>query len=155
MAFPYSDNYDAYQVLKTFAALPAAGAYDTPREVSIVEFISLFLFLTYEDGGGTGGAVDLLVEYSPHANDADAPANTAVWYRATAVSVATITPGTSATETVQDKVTTFTPTSTDPEGIIIELIGYAQQAQRLRVSVAESGDTAAPGNCALILLANK
>lgn len=148
----YSEDYDPYQVLKVFEALPAAGAFDTPREIAIVDFSEFALFLSYEDGGGTGGSVDVRIELSPHTSDAVAPANTAVWYTLTETAVATITPGTSAAVTVQDQITTFTPTTTSTEGVVITSSDVLQ-AQRLRISVAESGDIANPGNCSLILLA--
>ena len=57
---PISTTYLDKQTLKISAALPAAGAWDTPVPVFCPGFKSVTLFVKYTRGGAAG-AVDLKI----------------------------------------------------------------------------------------------
>ena len=144
---PYNINM-APTVNRVFAALPAAGAYDTPVESFIIGSVQATICGEYTEGVA-GGSVRLNAEVSPYGDDVAAPALS--WFPVTAYGQVAVVAGNLTASLLEPEVWTFDPVTVAREGFILTFDIPASMA-RVRVAVAELGQVGTPGSCGLIML---
>jgi len=135
--------------LRAPAALEAAGAYDTPVEVSVAGFTFITLFFQYIQGAAAQlpGAFTFIIESSPFAID---PGIFTEWYRSALYEGGNLAAGVDTASNIQREDITYQATGAVVETFTYGPIGIEGNIERIRISVCESGDVAEPGTLGLI-----
>lgn len=137
---------ETLQTARAFAALPAAGAWDTtPTTLTIAGAQAVMLHLSYTRGGA-GGAVDYQVQVSPYSIAALVPAGAAQWIAAAEYLAGTLAAGADTASNIQREYVTYEATGAAQEAWAFGPIITSGQIERLRVVARESGAVATPGS---------
>ena len=132
------------QTARVSAALPAAGAWDTPTELFISEAEQLTVFLTYTRGG-VGGAFDWQMETSPYSVVGLVPAGAQEWGDPSVYAVGALVAGTEVQSFTQEEHITYTAEGAAAEMHAFGPIQLGGTAERLRIRCRESGAVGTPG----------
>ena len=148
---PGSDQYPGIgstaQLLRAYAALEAAGAYDTAVAVNTVGMSRVTLWGEYTRGAA-GGAVDLLLEVSPW-QAVNAPAGAvSEWYPMGMLELEGVAAGVDATNLIQRGIITYTSIDATRDSFTIDL-SLPSYIERIRISARESGVVGTPGSFGL------
>jgi len=148
---PGSDQYPGIgstaQLLRAYAALEAAGAYDTAVAVNTVGMSRVTLWGEYTRGAANG-AVDLLIEISPW-QAVNAPGGAvSEWYPMGMLELDGVAAGVDATNLIQRGIITYTSIDATRDSFTIDL-SLPSYIERIRVSVRESGVVGTPGSFGL------
>lgn len=133
----------AAQVLRTRAALPAAGAYDAaPIELPCREWDFATLFFDYERGGAAG-AFDFMIEVSPFPTDRGG--SEIDWYQLPVYFGGVVVAG-QVTSNIRREEINYTPAGATQDAFPYGPIEFQGTISRIRVPAQESGNLAAPGD---------
>ena len=136
--------------LKAPAALPAAGAFDVPIEFSVAGFTFITLFFEYvEDAQATDGALVFKIECSPFALDQTVYAD---WYQSALYEAGNLAVNNDTDSAIQREQITYGATGGNPEQFVYGPIAIQGNIERMRISVAEVGDTNNPGIASIIAM---
>lgn len=137
------------QIAKAWAALEAAGAWDTPTEMICAGMSSVMLYLRYTRAA-VGGDMQYRVVLSPYAADAIATADTATWARATVFSSGVVVSGGDTLSNLQRGETEYGSSAAAAEDFVYGPIDLGNTVERIRVSCRESGVIGTPGSCSIV-----
>jgi len=140
----------ALQVAKISAALPGAGAWDTPLELFCSSAESESLFFTYTRGGAAG-AFDFQIFVSPYSVAANVPAGAQEWLAMSLYNAAAIVVGADAQSREQREYITYQATGAAVEAFVYGTLTLGGTYERIRVRARESGNVGAPGTLAITL----
>lgn len=131
-----------FQVARTSAVLPAAGAYDTsPTELMCAGFESAVFYFSYTRGDALGSFA-FKIEVSPHASDSATYDN---WFQLALYEADSIVAGTDEQALIQREEILYTPTSANEERFVYGSVNLGGGIQRVRVSAKEVGTVGKPG----------
>jgi len=155
MPFP-TPNVSNLLVARAYGVLAAAGAWDAaPVEWSSLYYDRLTLFLEYDAAaGGPAGRVDVQVQYSPYAVDAQVPAGQSEWFDMSAYAVGAVAGGADTTSLLQANYFQFDPVGANLEAVTLGLDILAGTV-RFRVRARESGAVGAPGSCGVTVVLSR
>jgi hypothetical protein len=137
MEHPISGTYLDQQVAKIAAALPAAGAWDTPIDLACPGFSRVTLYLTYTRGGAAG-ACDFKIEVSPESSGTN-------WHQTSQYAPAVLAAGADSQSREQREYITYQATAAGAELFVFGPVELDGTVERLRVTCRESGNVGAPG----------
>lgn len=148
--YPHPVGFQNPEVMRVWAALPAANAWDaTPLVVPCAGAWWVRLYFTYQRPGELPGSLDYYYDQSPFSADALAPNE--VWFHQTIYAAGDVTPCVLANSSVQQEIVTYCPTSQNTETFISPPIHLAGCIERLRVFCRQQpGSGVAPGNAEVI-----
>ncbi len=135
--------------LRASAALPAAGAWDTPTASFCSSARTALLSFTYTRGAA-GGAFDFQIQTSIFSIAANVPAGAGEWQTETLYDAGAVAAGVDSQSRLQREYQTYQATGAAAETFIfgpVEIDG----AERIRVTVRESGVVGTPGTLALVM----
>ena len=137
--------------VRASAALPAAGAWDTPTVCVCAGADTMRLQFSYTRGAA-GGAFDFQVETSIYAVAANVPAGAGEWANPSVESVGVVAAGIDTQSLIQDGYDTFTSTGAAIDTFTYGPIHLNGTIERYRVTVRESasGIIATPGTLAIV-----
>lgn len=140
---PYPLGWRNPVVMKASAALPAAGAWDTPTVQSIFGTRGLTLSFTYTPGAA-GGAFDYQIELSPYSMAALVPTGAAEWITEGIYAAGIVAAGVDTQSREQREFQTYQATGVAAEDYQMD---YELQApyERIRIRTRESGVAGTPG----------
>ena len=125
-------------VLRTWAALPAAGAWDATPTVAVVQgFWWARLYFAYQRSHDTLGTLDYYYDLSPFYADAGAEDSDQAWYHGTLYAAGKMTPCQIQHSMVQQEYISYCSTSADVETFISPPIHLGGCIERLRVFCRE------------------
>jgi hypothetical protein len=142
MTHPVSTTYLDQQVAKVSAALPGAGAYDTPLALHCPGFDFVTFYCSYLRGG-VGGSVRCRLEVCP--DQAAAPA----WTQQSLYAAAAVAAGADASSLEQRETILYTSTSANAELFVVGPVALKGTVERLRMACAEVGAVATPGTMSI------
>ena len=147
---PYPSGVSNPATLRTWAALPAANAWDAnPLMIPCPTFWWLRLYVTYQRAEGMGGSLDYYYDLSPFSADALAPNE--AWFHGTMYAAGDVTPCVLTQSSVQQEYITYCPTGEDAETFISPPIHLAGCVERIRVFCRQHpGSGLTPGNAEII-----
>ena len=145
---PISDTYLDVQTAKASAALPAAGAWDTPTAMLCPGFDAMTLAVTYTRGGAAG-AVDLAIQVSAYSLAGLVPAGQSEWVEAAIYGLGAVVAGADTQNLTQVEYVTFTATGAGAETFVLGPVAIAG-IERIRVAARESGNVGAPGTLGML-----
>jgi hypothetical protein len=137
---------ETLQTARAFAALPAAGAWDTTPTVLWVSGADRVLLHLSYTRGAAGGAVDYQVQVSPYSLVALVPTGAAEWLTAAVYLAGTLAAGSDVASDIQREYVTYQATGAAQEAWTFGPISSEGQIERLRVVARESGAVATPGS---------
>ena len=134
-------------VLRTWAVLPAAGAWDATPDVAVVcGFWWARLYFAYRRTHAMLGSVEYYYDTSPFSADTGAGGSGQAWFHGTLYVPGKLTPCETAHSTVQQEYISYCATGVDIETFISPPIHLGGCIERLRVFCRENIVTAAkPG----------
>jgi len=138
----------AQVVARAFAAL--GSSWDaSPVEIPVAGFAQAMLYITYARGEA-GGIVDVQVQFSPYALDAEASDATRVWFDMAEAEVPVGAGGTPYTLLTQ---TAFWQLDSEEavDNFYLGPVPFARYgAERLRVRAREAGEVQEDGSCEIV-----
>ena len=143
MGQPINATYLNQQIARAFAALPGAGAWDTPTAIQCSDFGQVTLYCSYTRGAADG-AVDFRIEVSPDVTGT-------VWHRLTVMAVGGVVAGVDVESLVQSHDFGFTSQGAGREYFTYGPLDLLGTAERIRISVQETGVVGTPGSCEIEL----
>jgi hypothetical protein len=141
---PLSPTYLNVQIARASAALPAAGAWDTPTELYCPYFENVTLNFTYTRGAA-GGAFDFQIETSPYSVAANAPAGASEWVTASIYAGGAVAAGADTTSLVQRELESYTSQGAAAEDFSFGPVDLGGTVERIRIRARESGVPGTPG----------
>lgn len=135
--------------VKASAALPAAGAWDTPTVCVSAYANTMRLHFTYTRGAA-GGAFDFQVETSIYSVAANVPAGAGEWADPSVEAVGAVVAGADTQSLVQDGYNTFTSQGAAAETFTYGPLQLNGTIERYRVTTRESGVIGTPGTLAVV-----
>jgi len=144
----YPTGWQNPQTVKASAALPAAGAWDTPVELVSSYAMHLHLQFTYTRGAA-GGAFDWQIETSPYAVAALVPAGASEWMTEAIYAAGAVVAGADTTDNVQRDLQSYESTGAGAEDFVFD-IAIDGNVERYRVTARESGVVGTPGTLAIV-----
>lgn len=141
MTHPISSVYLDQQVAKVSAALPAAGAWDTPTIMACPGFDDMTLYFTYTRGAALG-AFDFKIEVS-------AESTGTVWHQAGVYEPAILAAGVDSRARVQKEHITFQSQGAAAELFIYGPVKLSGTVERIQITTRESGVVGTPGTLAV------
>ena len=147
---PYPKGWRNPVVMKISAALPGAGAWDTPIEQSIFGAQGLTLSFTYTPGAA-GGAFDYQIELSPYSIAALAPTGAAEWVTEAIYAGGIVAAGVDTQSREQREFETYQATGVAAEDYQID---HELQSpyERIRIRTRESGVAGTPGTLQITMV---
>jgi len=144
----YYPGVTPVSLLRADATLPAAGAYTTPVELVCIGESTITFYIGYTRGGA-GGSVGIVIDVSPYGTDA-AALDTLIWARTSVKSLAAAAVGADNASNIQrEGIMTYTSTGAGQEVFAVTLEPL-KTAERVRISLAEIGAVATPGDCEVV-----
>jgi len=140
-------------VLRAYAALPAAGAWDaTPTESFASGADHMTLSFTYAEGAQTGtGAFDWQLEISIYAVVGNVPTSAAEWVTESLYAAGAVVAGADTGSNVQREYQTYTITAAGAtEDFVYGPIPLNGTIERVRVRARESGNAGTPGSLSIV-----
>jgi len=134
--------------VRASAALPAAGAWDTPTELKCAYAHVLHLHFTYTRGG-VGGAFDWMIELSPFSVAALAPAGAQEWNRQPIYAAGAVVPGADTQSDLATEYYTYQAQGATAEDFVVD-VPLSGNVERYRVTARESGAVGTPGTLAVV-----
>ena len=137
-------------VVRAWAALPAAGAWDAaPEELPVQGFWWVRLYFTYQRGlEDVQGELAYYYELSPYATDA--LANNEAWFHGTIYAPGTQVPCAITHSWVQQEFMTYCATTNDAETFISPPIHLGGCVERFRLFCREDHNLPNPGSAEVI-----
>jgi len=149
---------DSVQLARTWAALPAAGAWDDdPEEIECAGAEWATIWARYQQGDeSSGGGFSIRCDASPYTRDAGLEiVGNQVWGRTVIKQLDLVTFASDSAAWFQREGTiTYGATGADAEDILVGLSVFMGAAQRLRIAAREAadGDTDEPGSLELTVV---
>jgi len=132
------------QEARASAALPAAGAWDTPTELFVSEAEFMTLHFTYTRGAA-GGAFDWQLETSPYSVVGLVPAGAQEWGDPSVYEVGAMAAGVEVASLVQEEHITYTEEGAVAEMHVFGPVELRGNIERVRIRCRESGVVGTPG----------
>lgn len=133
-------------VARTWAVLPAAGAWDLTPEIAFVQgFWWCRLYFAYQRQHPTLGTLDYYYDTSPFSIAALAGDSAQQWFHGTLYVPGTLTPCETTHSWVQQEVISYCATSADIETFVSPPIHLGGCTERLRVFCREGVADLVPG----------
>jgi len=150
IAFPHPSGVSNPVTLRTWAALPAANAWDAaPLEIPCPTFWWLRLYFTYQRSGqAVLGTMDYYYDLSPVS--ADALAANEAWFHGTIYAPGDVTPCTIVQSAVQQEIITYCSTSANAETFISPPIHLGGCIERVRVFCRQRPGQGVAGNAEVL-----
>ncbi len=139
-------------VIRAFAALPAAGAWDAdPTVVACGGFWWCRFYFVYDAGAeAIDPSLEWYYEISPYSSEATVDMAEAEWVKNTVYVPDEIVAWRVTRSDVQQETFIFTPPSLGAETFIGPPIRLAGCIERIRVYCRERGDANNPGQCGIL-----
>jgi len=134
-------------VLRAWAALPAANAWDAVPTIATVQgFWWCRLYFAYRRGQAGLGTLDYYYDASPFYADAGAGASARAWFHGTLYTPGKMTPCQIVHSSVQQEFISYCATTNDIETFISPPIHLGGCTERLRVFCRQAPGTGMPGH---------
>ena len=146
---PHPVGFSNPVTIKASAALPAAGAWDTPTIHAVAGAGSIVLSLTYTRGAANG-AFDFQVQTSIYAIVGNVPAGAGEWANEAIYAAGAVVAGVDTTSLVQREFERYTSQAAAAETFTFGPIELGHVIERLRVTARESGVVGTPGTLAIV-----
>jgi hypothetical protein len=136
--------------LRAPVALLAAGAFETSPEFSVAGYTFITLYFQYIQGAGASdGAFTFRIECSPFAIDQVIFEN---WYQSALYEAGNLAAGADVLSLIQREEIEYAAIGATVETFVYGPIPIQGNIERMRISVAESGETDEPGAAGLIAM---
>lgn len=133
---------------RTWAVLPAAGAWDlAPTIFAVAGYRTVLFFITYQRGDA-GGGFDFKIEASPYSAD-KAARN---WFQTSLYSAGTLAAGSDVESEIQREFISYLSTAAGAEGFLFGPVDLGIASERMRVFCRESGVVGTPGSVEIVAL---
>ena len=141
---PLYIGIDALQEARASAALPAAGAWDTPTELNVSGAQWITTIFTYTRGAA-GGAFDWQMEHSIYSLAANVPAGANEWSDESVLQLGVVAAGVDTQNLIQECYTTYTSNVAGADSFSVGQVELGGTIERVRFRCRESGVVGTPG----------